>query len=832
MTNKELLDFDFVDRKYERKKTNNFLINEEEIKVLTVIGKTGAGKNFFIDEIIKENENKTYITFDFKNLKYQSAYKLFLDKLNEISNGHFLKFIKDNYSNILSISSGIISTVLKFNANTVASEIFNCMLNTNAILSNLNKEQESSSKVICKYIKEISKNEDLVIVIKDFSYCDDYSINTIYQIISSTTEDKYTSVKYLISIDEDDFNCNKNNVYEFFSYKVVVFPVEIDKFNNPELFFEMLFDIFNFTAEDKASLDHVFNICDGYPGKLKKIISKIYFKKINVISSATGKIEWDADTINQIIYENGNKTDFENPLVKTIFLIVLFLEIDLTYDLLVSITNYVCQKMHMIVSENNEIEHHIQQLLYKYQLFEIEYKNMEFIIFNKNISKESYQNEFINDSFIPMLSKYLCDYLLKFRDDILIVSNNNKYYSQLAWHTFIAKYTNWEVINYNTAKQYYQDNQISLAYRILIRIKKFWVNLNVDDRFLIASCLYDSGKYDLAEIAIEDMNFKTCNYNQLLLVVKILNINMKKSNAVDLLDFMLKNLKFKSKYPEINDMKQRILSNIEDRRKEAKLIFDNLNEDFFKNHNKSYKEFLISSMEYYRGDKVQNNFDILEKFYEQSDNQIMIAELSVNRGFDLFWQGKIKKAETIFNACIDSFKRVRIHELSYVLNNYANCLMMQGLFDEAISNLRKGLMFNESKYTEIVLKTHLMVCYAIKNNNGYIKIFKELEKYVIDNKNNNNLDISIYLKVIYSLGFVQELCGNDKGADLFSINENYCSEAIKIASEHDLDTLPYIWFKDWRQDIENDILNRVNKDECMDFYNYRFEPWLLTITHD
>lgn len=102
-----------------------------------------------------------------------------MEKLNEFHHGKFFQFIKEHYSDILTMSAGIVSTVLKISTDTVASEIFNCMTNTNSILYDMHKEQESSIKVICKFIKEISLNDDLVIVIKNFSYCDEYSINSI-----------------------------------------------------------------------------------------------------------------------------------------------------------------------------------------------------------------------------------------------------------------------------------------------------------------------------------------------------------------------------------------------------------------------------------------------------------------------------------------------------------------------------------------------------------------------------------------------------------------------------------------------------------------------------
>ena len=307
---------------------------------------------------------------------------------------------------------------------------------------------------------------------------------------------------------------------------------------------------------------------------------------------------------------------------------------------------------------------------------------------------------------------------------------------------------------------------------------------------------------------------------------------MQKSESINILNYMLKYYQTDFEQMNVLDMKQRILSNIESERINAKAIFDELLIRYKQSKNeKLYHDFLISSMEYYRGDTVQNNFDILENIYLMNDNQLMLAELDLNRGFDFFWQGKIDKAKDKFKSSMKVFERIRIHEISYALNNYANCLMMEGDFESAISSIRRALMFNESEYTEKTLKTHLMVCYAIINNDNYYRLFSELEQYIIENKN-SRLDISLYLKITYALGFVQEIAGNEKNnKSLFKNSDDYTSESLNIANNYDSNTLPYLWFKDWRNDVEQDIKQRID-EKYQDFYDYRFEPWLLTITHD
>lgn len=830
MTNLEFLNFNFVDRESERESANAFLKSQNDVRVLNVIGEKNAGKNFFIDEVIKENSSKTFLTIDLENLNQASPYGELIEKLETVRNGEFFQNIKKNYSKVLKTSTKGVSAILDICPDLSVVKILNCMLDTGVLfLNNSCDNQESPVKMVCKYFKEISKYEELVIVVKNLTSCEDMYIDPFLEIILSTVEDLDVDIKFVLSVDKSKLN-NNDKIHDFLYYKISFIPIKIEHFTDPELFFKMLFGIFNFTAEDKNSIDHVFNICNGYPGELKRLLSNAYFEYPDIVYRELGKLEWD----DKIITKSINKKQvpsFKNKIDKIVFLSVLFLEIELTSDFLINISKYICKKLFISVIENRDIENSISSLIHEYGLLEMNFSDTGNRIISAGDNKDLYYETFQNDNILPLFSKCFCDLLLKEENQKFLISKNDKYYTQLAWHTYKSRYNHWEELNLNIGKYFYKKNQISVAYQIFVRIEKYWNKLSLDDKFVVSSCFYAIGNYQLAYKIIYNIDIEQCNYEQLILKSKILNINMDKIGAVQLLKNMLNKVEFKSNRYEIIDMMQRFLSNIEAKRDEAKLLFDGLLEQFKKGKTENYTNFLISSMEYYRGDIVQNNFKFLEKEYLKTNNKLMLTELWVNEGFDLFWQGKIDEAEKKFKESITNFESMRIHELSYVLNNLANCLMMKGDFSEAISSLRRGLTFNKSKYAEIVLKTHLMICYAIKNNKEYLPLFIELEKYITKN-DSAQLDISIYLKVNYSLGVVQELCGNNAKDILYKHNVNYIDNAIQIANSHNHKTLPYLWFKDWNEDVDNDITRRIDHEAYFDFYEFRFEPWLMTITHD
>lgn len=87
-------------------------------------------------------------------------------------------------------------------------------------------------------------------------------------------------------------------------------------------------------------------------------------------------------------------------------------------------------------------------------------------------------------------------------------------------------------------------------------------------------------------------------------------------------------------------------------------------------------------------------------------------------------------------------------------------------------------------------------------------------------------DISIHIKVNYLIGFTYKCYG-----DLDRFDE-YRNNAVAIISSQSKNSLPYIWFENYSDDIESYIRSHVDNDAYKFFYSTRFEPWLVTLNHD
>ena len=123
MTNTELLDFRFVNRTEERKKANEYISDNKNF-ILAVFGKSRAGKNFFIDELEKENPNTHFLFFNFNEVQGKNPLKYIADILYNNNNNKFTQFIKNNYKKILKTTNNIVEQILTINANADIVKLF------------------------------------------------------------------------------------------------------------------------------------------------------------------------------------------------------------------------------------------------------------------------------------------------------------------------------------------------------------------------------------------------------------------------------------------------------------------------------------------------------------------------------------------------------------------------------------------------------------------------------------------------------------------------------------------------------------------------------------
>ncbi len=822
MTNMDLFDFNFVDRTIERDETREFIMATEEKRtpVLWISGEKNVGKSFFIENLLKDNNivNYLYINLDKDNQSLSNSLMLFL---NAIDTERLYHYISDHYVNVITLAAKTTAFIVKTISGIDFSDILALISDGNTLFEKKNGVKLDASNLLFEYILEYYKSIPYIII-DQFSSCDESALLIIGNIIIKLIEK--TPMRFVLITDSKEFH-DYSNLKTLIIQKLSHDRIVIKPMTDYKLFAEILSDIFDFSNIENDVLKYIFNFCDGYPGRLKNLIESLYLNNNIIINNETDRAELRTDNIINLLddgtYDN---LRFDNFLKELIFDIVIISKWTLRNKELINLTSYICQKMFFFSVTNENIICTLREMVSNKLLCDY-YKNDELCIGISSDFNYSHLFSIVSgDTKFSQICKYIYEY---FEENSWPIENSEK---NKAWYSWKASIPNWAEINYTVGESFYLKGDFLSSCDIFLRLQNNFNELSIYQQFIIAKTFYFCGKYTNAFKTLSNnikMPINSYDYNNLgleycLLYAKCLDMIMHKNDAVMFLNMILEYVDENSDdMYSILELKHRILAIIKDGRKESKEIYDLLRKKV-KKDSEIYDGLRLTSMEYYRGDLVQNDFkELIEKYHQT--NLVLEGECYTNKGFDLFWQGKIEAAKESLLKGLEILENVRIHEISYVLNNLANCYMIEGDFDSAIANLRRASAFNQSPYVDIVIKTNLMVCYAIKNHKSYQKLFKELVK-VFDTK--EPIDISIVLKVTYALEFVCEV--TEYGAAII----DGCPKAIDLANDYEKTVLPYLWFQNWRDDVEADVCHRLPKQQYNIFHSYRFEPWLVTITHD
>ncbi len=826
MNNQDLFNFNFVDRTLERDETNEFLISQNENfhNVLWIVGDKNVGKSFFVKNILQENKisNYLYIDLDKDTHSLSNSLMIFLNQLNtrrlfKYINSHYLKVIKL----MTDVSAYVATAITKIDFSTILSMLTDSI----SIFEKSDGTRHDASNLLTEYIKKYYKDISYVIL-DHLANCDDQLLLILGNIIAKLIED--TPIRFIVITETEEVNQNAK-LRSLMIQQLPHTKIEIKPMTDYKLFAEILADIladiFDFSNIGNDLLKYIFNYCDGYPGRLKNLIESLYLNDNIVLNNNTDRAEINTENINEIL-DCGicEKTEINDFLEELVFKVIIISKWNLKNKELIELVYYICNEEYHIELKKQDINISIRKMVSKKILSDYYIDNALCIGLSKSFNYSHLYSIVSKDSSFPPMCKLIYNYL-----EITAWSINNCDKNR-AWYSWKALIPNWIQINYEIGENYYNNGDMLSSCEIFLHLQTVLQKLSTTQRYVVAKSFYFCGKYEnsvntimtLVNSQISYQDFNELGLDYCILMAKCFNITMKKKKAVELLSNIYNYVNPNSDEAYlILDLKHRILANIKYGRKKSKNIYDYLRKKI-KNNSSLYDAIRLTSMEYYRGELVQNDLDDLIKKYHMTST-VLEGECYTNKGFDLFWQGKINEAITSFKNSLIILENVRIHEISYVLNNLANCHMMQGDFESAIADLHRASAFNQSQYVDIVIKTNLMVCYAIKNNSLYKKLFKELLTiYALDEP----LDISILLKVTYALEFVYEINGFG-----FEFIKNLTS-SIAIANDYEKDVLPYLWLKNWNDDVENDIRKRLNNQNCDMFFSYRFDPWLVTITHD
>lgn len=823
MNNTDLYNFKFVDRK-DSYKTLEYIIDSVS-KLPLILGKHGVGKTYFIKYFIKKRTDLEFIQIEFQaEEKEQDAIKKLIMALEEKSSINFFDYFKVNYKYIFRMIGNSIIEKIIANFSTLCD-----ILKNSITVKSKDGYEKSVAEVLYDYlIQANSEEEKIVIVFDNFHLCDKASLETLIPFIKKCLKN-HSKFSFIISITLEENEFVKNRLEESIPRE----KIEILKFDDYLYFYEILFDIIDISDKDYNIVNRIYEFCDGNPEQLRSLMHKFEDANALLYSEKSMRAEIDYDIANKVLDDNSTYIPISELSIQQKFVIFIIIEFGalVPYDLLNNIVYYVMSKTPFATQyDKNTFIIELFDLLDKGIITLCNLNDLKYVKMEHDLKFNYYKKALEVYPFFDSVSLYLFEYLLENKDNILLKDSMN---FLLPYHSYKGNVTNWQTINLKYGLEIYNQKDYLNATKIFSRFQNCLEMFTYSEKLTFVDSFYKSGNYDDAKKIIEKIDEKdipqSSIFSFLYLKAKIYKFCLSQVEAENIIDKIL-SLDGLSDLERISmlSLEERIFANSANERKRAFDAFKKIKKNFAKNMNGEsiYGSCLKTSIEFYRGKRAQDDLKISKEIARKYGNQYELGAIYTNEGFDLFWQGEIDNALSKFKQARDTLLLVAEYEVSYPLNNLANCYILKGDYDNAVHYLKVALYWNKSSYVKVTLNILLAYCLAISEQDFDLKNNKYFN-YILENlKSPCFSDISIQIKCNYLISCIYEIHNQP------ILAQKYKMRAFQLASNHNPEYLPYIWMQNYNKNITADIKKRVPRDRFPNFYIYPFDPWLVTLSHD
>lgn len=563
--------------------------------------------------------------------------------------------------------------------------------------------------------------------------------------------------------------------------------------------------------------------------RLHAALTKMFMNGTIKLNSNTNTAEIDLDELKKTIKFKDLSFDYTKLdfCQKSILRLIIAFKEHASLELLIKSSSQIIRKIAKIPMTEEKISDAAFNLLSNEVICINSENNVKIA---NSLIRDAIEEAISQEPIHMLFSNYILEYILENKEQIVASGISKELLEYLiVLHSIIGVSQDWieQAVNYGLSL--YDKNHIAVAIEIFNHVKKEVKSVASDKLTIIADCYFQDGNYETAEQLLQlvaDRNdYETWQFYYSF--CKVENLLLKKDFALELAqNAENKSANIVEQIKSLN-MQQQILVDMSDGKEAAAEIFNRLiemGENYDEQVEKAILPTLKCAIDFYHG---QDAFVYLNQAEEKAikfNYQFEEALILTNKGFEYFRQGNLIDAKSCFDRSIEMLTNLRIHEISYPLNNLANYYMSKDMFHNAITIITKANMWNTSTYVSISLKTLLMVCYAhTAERERSLKIASELIDYIRYYKITDN---TMLRKIYLNIALVYKHLNEPESA----INE-YAEKAYKLSANTSS------WYRayDVARKIlttNDDPLSHCFPDEEWYWTNGKYEPWLVTFSHD
>lgn len=826
MDSRRLFQFRFVDRYDSKKFITDFLNSTSGCNTLWLSGSQGIGKTFLINKVFSEclANRQQVIFYSFDANAESDELKKFLELLQETTSVQFIDFLKTNYTSLFDISKQVTAQILKIVGVDLTGFVSAAYDGTKMFVTQA-KQQHAATKVIANYLNAILKQGSLVIAFDHFSSCKKQAVDLFMQIIGQFINN--SDIHFIICTTDEAMK-NRDDIQTKLLTKIPVIPLVLKPFDEDIYFYEILEDVFEIPRSAKSIVSQIFSICDGSPVKLQTALIELY--RTNVIQLGENKASMDFDRLRQFILQKEVGFKLENYKIPAQILLRLIVALNeqAPTNLLIDAAKYVLER---IFSGMDLLTRSLSEEfanLYQSNVVDIDLIHGNTVKISNPIVRDALKEKFSNDAIHRLLSGTIVSYFSErhfFIDALNLPSEWKR--RTIILHSINGRVSGWVQTALRYGIQKYSKGFTNDAAEFFFLIQQETEAIASEDLMIMADCFYQVGNYSSAEnillIIWERKDFNNWAFH--FCYSKVLNLQLKKDQAVLEAKSATECAQTTEEYIRALNMQQQILVDTSDGKAQAKHIFLKLVKRLKNSPEDSHLILptLKTAIDFYHGNLSFAYMSQAKEIAKAEDNQLEMAFILTNEGFEHFRQGHVKKAEELFIESSKILADIRIHEISYPLNNLANCYMSCDMYESAVSALLRATLWNQSGYTFVTIQTLLMVCYSFLGKNEKSKqIANNLVSYIDTYEITDTTMLrKIYLNMALTYRRLEEI----------ELEEEYAVKAY-LVSQHTSS-----WYRAFQialpfmQNI-SDPMKHCPQGEEWYWTNGDYEPWLVTFSHD
>ncbi len=824
MTTKDCFSFRFVDRDAETNALKAALSDTSCIPIL--YGVHGAGKTRFVKEFCETEYTDNYIYIEL--MEEQSSLGSIDRILTQIQNDvhkDFMEYLKTTLKTIVkvlgkqTIDIHGIKTGVDF---TSFAEIINPESRYE-----IGDKEVNASYLLNKYLKSLQRK---LIIIDNFHLCDQNAFTILLDVFKElivSSDDG--GCRIVLSITETE----NNRAYRKLKEEINIHSIRLNEFDQCNLFFMILRGLFDIDEYDRPLIEDIFSYCGGNPRRLKEFLHILEEKGIMYLMDSSEKAQIKKEEVQIVLKDRFEYTAFIlfPPMERCIISAITCFGEVLSGDNLQALSEYLYKCINRSKEPSNS--EYIESLMALERLgiiSPITKNNIVFWSMDHDLVFEFYKDEAEKNPFFHGIHGYMAEFTSQNQESLHKQGINELTLNAIyARHAHEGRCTNWESSVYNIGIRYLSTGNYVLAAKYFEKLddSNYPTFFNNEKYLTIAECMYFACEYQESEKYLKKLGAEGANsFRYWHLKTKLDKVFLRQSEAessvVKLLDFTNCG---SDNYILALSMAERVFLNSPNKRKDA-ITYHN---KILEYESDSSLEHIVgrclkTSIEYFRGEKAQKALEKAAVIAKKHGDCYDLGAIHTNRGFDFFWQGKITEAKDEFIKARDILREVCPAEMSYPLNNLANCHMIEGHFLSAMETFNLALLWNHSEYVSITTKALLLLCQAI-NGEDMARMKTEISKMeaIADDSSS---DISIRIKVNYILSRIHIICEDSIQAKALK------DKAFAIAHEHDQLYLPYIWIPNYSDDIDKDMRTRVPPEKYPQMYKFEIDPWLVTLSHE